>query len=81
MILTWLTSHAKTNNKGFAAVRGRLTNVDMNMFTGVVPEPGKKEEELQVMKRGLSVFAGSDLEMILKSLGVQHLILQGMRMC
>ena len=70
-------SEIRTNNKGFAAVKERFANVDMNLFTTVVPELGKKEEELQVMKRALSAFTGSDLEMVLKSFGIHHLILTG----
>ncbi|MGN6568964.1 MAG: isochorismatase family cysteine hydrolase [Flavipsychrobacter sp.] len=67
----------KPNNKGFAAVRERFANIDMNVFTTVVPELGKKADELQVMKRAISAFAGSDLEMILRSAGIQHLVLTG----
>lgn len=67
----------KPNNKGFAAVRERFANVDMNMFTTVVPELGRKEDELLVMKRAISAFSGSDLEMILRSWGIQHLVLTG----
>lgn len=67
----------KTYNKGFAAVREKFANADMDSFTTVLPELGKREDELQVMKRGLSAFAGSDLDMILRSLEIQHLVLTG----
>jgi len=67
----------RANNKGFAAVKERFADADMNMFTTILPELGKKEDELLVMKRGLSAFAASDLEMILRSLGIQHLVLTG----
>ena len=70
-------SEIRTNNKGFAAIRERFANVDMNIFTTVVPELGMKKDELQIMKRALSAFAGSDLEMVLKSLGIHHLVLTG----
>lgn len=65
------------NNKGFAAIKERFANVDMSMFTTVVPELGKKTDELQVMKHGISAFASSDLEMILRSFGIQHMVLTG----
>lgn len=68
---------SKTNNKGFAAIKERLANADMDIFTTVAPELGKREDELLVMKRGLDAFAGSDLEMLLKSLEIQHLVLTG----
>jgi len=67
----------KPNNKGFAAIRERFANIDMDMFTTVVPELGKKTDELQVMKRALSAFAGSDLEIILRSWGIKHIVLTG----
>lgn len=72
-----VASQVRANNKGFAAVKERFANVDMNMFTTVVPELGKKEDDLQVMKRALSAFTGSDLEMVLKSFGIHHLVLTG----
>ena len=67
----------KCNNKGFAAVKERTAKEDMNQFATVVPELGRREDELWVMKRGLSAFAGSDLEMVLRSLRIQHLVLTG----
>jgi nicotinamidase-related amidase len=70
-------SELRANNKGFVAIKERVANVDMDMFTTVVPELGRKDDELQVMKRGLSAFAGSDLEMVLRSFGIQHLVLTG----
>ena len=70
-------SEGRARNKGFAAIKERFANVDMTMFTTVMPELDKKEDELQVMKRALSAFAGSDLEMVLRSYGIQHLVLTG----
>jgi len=67
----------RANNKGLAVIKERVANVDMKMFTNVAPELGKKEDELRVMKRGLSAFAGSDLEIVLRSCGIRHLVLTG----
>jgi nicotinamidase-related amidase len=67
----------RPNNKGFAAVKQRTADADMNVFATVLPELGKREDDLWVLKRGLSAFAGSDLEMLLRSLGIQHLVLTG----
>ena len=67
----------RANNKGLAAIKERVANVDMNLFTTVAPELGKRDDELQVMKRGLSAFAGSDLEMVLRSFRTRHLVLTG----
>ncbi|MBS1687618.1 MAG: cysteine hydrolase [Bacteroidetes bacterium] len=65
------------NNKSFAAAKERFANIDMNMFASVIPELDKKADELQVMKRRISAFAGSDLEVILRAWGIQHLVLTG----
>jgi nicotinamidase-related amidase len=65
------------NNKGFAAVKERTAAADMNQFARIIPELGRKDDELWVLKRGLSAFAGSDLEMVLRALGTQHLVLTG----
>ena len=70
-------SEIKANNKGLAAIKARVANMDMNMFTTVIPELAKREDELQVLKRGLSAFAGSDLELILRALRIQHMVLTG----
>jgi len=71
------TLTTRSNNKGFTAVKERVANVDMNVFTTVVPELGKQQDELHIMKRGLSAFAGSDLEMVLRSFDIHHLVLTG----
>jgi len=65
------------NNKGFAASKGRFAGISMDEFLkiepGVAPLPG----EVVVVKRRVCAFTGSDLEVILRSLNVQHLVLTG----
>lgn len=65
------------NNKGVAAVKERLAGLNMNEFTKVHPDLAPLESELTVLKRRLSAFSGSDLELILRALGIQHLVLTG----
>jgi nicotinamidase-related amidase len=65
------------NNKGVAAVKERLATVNMDEFTRVHPDLAPQDKELTVMKRRLSAFSGSDLELILRALGIQHMVLTG----
>jgi nicotinamidase-related amidase len=65
------------NNKGVAAVKERLATVKMDEFTKVHPELAQQDGELTVMKRRLSAFSGSDLELVLRAFGIQHLVLTG----
>ena len=65
------------NNKGFAASKERLASVDMNMFMTVHPDLAPAAGELTVVKRRVSGFTGSDLEVILRAQGIQHLVLTG----
>lgn len=65
------------NNKGVAAVKERLATVNMNEFTKVHPDLAPQDGELTVMKRRLSAFSGSDLELVLRAFGIQHLVLTG----
>jgi nicotinamidase-related amidase len=64
-------------NKSFAAIvgSGRFSDSDPGaaIHPAVAPEPG----EVIVTKRRVSAFAGSDLDVVLRSAGVDHLILAG----
>jgi nicotinamidase-related amidase len=65
------------NNKSFVSARERFASVNMDEFTKVhqdlAPQPG----EVTVMKRRVSSFTGSDLEVVLRAFGIQHLVLTG----
>lgn len=65
------------NNKGFSAAKARFENSDMSAFMKVHNDITPKEGELIVVKRRVSAFAGSDLEVVLRSFGIQHMILTG----
>ena len=64
-------------NKGFAAIRGtgRFTDDDPGapIHPAVVPAAG----DVIVTKRRVSAFAGSDLDVVLRASGVDHLVLTG----
>jgi nicotinamidase-related amidase len=65
------------NNKGLSASRERFVTVNMEEFMKIeatlTPQPG----EIIVTKRRVSAFTGSDLEVVLRALGIQHMILTG----
>jgi nicotinamidase-related amidase len=68
---------ANPNNKSFAALKSGAMNLDTEEGTAVhesvAPQPG----EIIITKKRVSAFAGSDLEVILKSFGINHLVLTG----
>ena len=65
------------NNKSFSMGKERFTNVSMEEFmkieSSIAPLPG----EITVVKRRISAFTGSDLEVILRAQGIQHIVLTG----
>ncbi len=65
------------NNKGFTAAKARFENMDMAAFMKVHSDIAPKAGELTVVKRRVSAFVGSDLEVVLRSFGIQHMILTG----
>lgn len=65
------------NNKGVAAVKERLSTLNMDEFTKIHPDLAPQDGELTIMKRRLSAFSGSDLELVLRAFGIQHLVLTG----
>lgn len=65
------------NNKSFSARKQGFASINMDEFMKVHPEIAPREGEVTVTKRRVSAFTGSDLEVILRSLDIQHLILTG----
>jgi nicotinamidase-related amidase len=65
------------NNKSFAAGKEMFAGIDMQEFMAVHPDVAPQEGELTVIKRRISAFAGSDLEVVLRSLGITHMVLTG----
>lgn len=65
------------NNKVFAATREHIATINLDEFSKVHPALTVQKNDLQVTKRRVSAFTGSELEIILRSKGIQHLILTG----
>ena len=71
------TPEISMNNKSFAGGRERFANINMDEFTKVHPDLAPMANEVTVMKRRVSAFTGSDLEVVLRAFGTQHLVLTG----
>jgi nicotinamidase-related amidase len=65
------------SNKGFSAYKAQMLSVNMDEFMKVHPDLAPQDGELVVTKRRISAFTGSDLEVILRAFGVQHMVLTG----
>lgn len=65
------------NNKTFSQGKAMFEGVDMKEFMTVHPDIAPREGELIVTKRRVSAFAGSDLEVVLRSFGINHIVLTG----
>lgn len=65
------------NNKSFSGIKERLVGVSMDEFARVHPDLAPQDGEVSVMKRRVSAFTGSDLEVVLRAFGIQHIVLTG----
>ncbi|MDE1192226.1 MAG: cysteine hydrolase [Arachidicoccus sp.] len=65
------------NNKGFSAMKERMAAADMNEWMTIHPGVAPKENDIVITKRRVSAFTGSDLEVVLRGLEIQHLVLTG----
>jgi nicotinamidase-related amidase len=65
------------NNKSFSMLKNGSMNLDeaeaMQVHTSVAPF----EHEVVICKKRVSAFTGSDLEVVLRAFGIQHLVLTG----
>ena len=71
------TPEISTRNKGLTAAMQRFANIDMAAFMKIHTAIAPQEGDIIVIKRSVSAFTGSDLEVVLRSLGIQHLVLTG----
>ena len=65
------------NNKSFAAGKERFSNINMDEFMKVHPDLAPLADEITVIKRRVSAFTGSDLEVILRAFNIRHMVLTG----
>ncbi|MDQ2721554.1 MAG: cysteine hydrolase [Bacteroidota bacterium] len=65
------------DNKSFAAMKSGIMILDteeaFKVHASVEPQPG----DIIIIKKRVSAFTGSDLEVVLRSLGIKHLLLSG----
>jgi nicotinamidase-related amidase len=64
-------------NRSFAALAGASGFGDADEATQVHPQVAPQSGDVVVLKKRVSAFAGSDLEVVLRSLGVRSLVLAG----
>ncbi len=64
------------NNKGFTANKN-IMSANMDEWMKIHPHILPLEGEILVTKRRVSAFTGSDLEVVLRAGGIQHLVLTG----
>ncbi|AYD48420.1 cysteine hydrolase family protein [Arachidicoccus soli] len=65
------------NNKSFSAMKGQMTDAQLEAFMQIHPKLEMSEKDILVNKKRVSAFSGSDLEMILRANDIAHLILTG----
>lgn len=66
-----------SNNKGMSANRERFAGANMDEWMKVDALLAPRPEEIVTVKKRISAFAGSDLEIVLRALGIRHLVLSG----
>jgi nicotinamidase-related amidase len=66
-----------TNNKSFSAIKNATVDFNteeaLKVYETVAPMP----EDIVIIKKRVSAFTGSDLEVVLRSLEIKHLVLSG----
>jgi nicotinamidase-related amidase len=64
-------------NKSFSQNKTQMAGLDMNEFMRIHERIAPLPTDPIVTKRRVSAFAGSDLEVLLRGLGVNHMVLTG----
>ncbi len=65
------------NNKSFSVIKQNQAAFADVTATAVYPDVAPEENDIVVTKRRVSAFTGSDLEVVLRSLGIAHVVLSG----
>jgi nicotinamidase-related amidase len=71
------TPEISPDNKIFSANRERFAQIDMQEFIKIHPALAPLPDDISVVKRRISAFTGSDLEVVLRAKGIKHLVLTG----
>jgi nicotinamidase-related amidase len=65
------------SNKSFGGGKERFAQMNMDEFMQVHPDIAPLPGEVTVIKRRVSAFTGSDLEVVLRAFGTKHMVLTG----
>jgi nicotinamidase-related amidase len=65
------------NNKSFSASKERFASINPEDFLTIHPDVAPLEDEIVTVKRRVSAFAGSDLEVVLRGQEIKHIVLTG----
>jgi nicotinamidase-related amidase len=65
------------HNQLFSGVTGMMDFTVANPATEIHPAVAPQDGDIQVLKRRVSSFSGSDLQLVLRSLGVERIVLAG----
>jgi len=68
---------ASQNNKSFSQIKNSGMNLDTAEACKIHPSIAPHEGDIIVTKKRVSAFTGSDLEIVLKSFGAEHIVLMG----
>jgi nicotinamidase-related amidase len=64
-------------NRSFSALKSGAMSLDLEGATEIPNSIAPREDEIIITKKRVSAFTGSDLEVVLRSLGIKHLVLTG----
>jgi len=65
------------NNTGFMQFKENILNIDLNEWEKIDERVAPLEDDIIIIRRRMSAFTGSDLEVVLRSLSITHLALAG----
>jgi nicotinamidase-related amidase len=65
------------NNKGFTALKSGGRVLDNEEAYQVDPSIAPEAGDVTIVKKRVSAFTGSDLEVVLRSMGIKHIVLSG----
>lgn len=71
------TPEVSPRNRAFAAIAGSGSFGDDDPATQIHPDVAPQPHDVVVVKKRVSAFTGSDLDVVLRSLGVHSLVLTG----
>jgi nicotinamidase-related amidase len=65
------------NNKSFSRLKSGAMSFDDHEASQVPESIAPRADEVTIIKKRVSAFTGSDLEVVLRSFGIKHLVLTG----